>query len=231
LEASGAEPDWWALDVASGDGHAAAVLAPHVANVFAIDKAEEKVSLARTRSQAGHLGVDYTVADATALPFSADVFDLVTCRLSAKHFGDVQAFLAGCRRLLRPHGRLVLVDNVVPGSLLHGKRARRIRQSGDYINIFESLRDPRHVRYLSLDEWRQLFYETGLRLTGQRIVSKELDFHAWTARMQVPPLNAVRLEAMLRQAPQEVAEFLQPRLCDRQLRLTLREAVLVAERH
>ena len=57
-----------------------------------------------------------------------------------------------------------------------------------------------------------------------------LDFHAWTARMRVPPVNVVRLEAMLRQAPQAAAEFLRPRFQGSQISFTYQEAVLVGER-
>lgn len=74
--------------------------------------------------------------------FGDGAFDAVTCRIAPHHFADIGRFIAEAVRVLRPGGLLAVVDNIVPGSRLRGKKADRRRAAGEYINIFEKLRDP-----------------------------------------------------------------------------------------
>lgn len=91
------------LDVATGAGHTALLFAPYVAQVVAGDVT---FSMLRTTAElAAARGIGNVVpagADAQALPFAADSFDLVTCRLGAHHFPQVAAFVAEAARVLRP---------------------------------------------------------------------------------------------------------------------------------
>ena len=49
-------------------------------------------------------------ADAEHLPFADESFDLVTCSHSFHHYPHQQDAIVGMRRMLRPGGRLMLVD-------------------------------------------------------------------------------------------------------------------------
>lgn len=50
----------------------------------------------------------YALASAVTLPFAAQSFDLIVSLDVLEHVPDQPAFLRECRRVLRPHGRLLL---------------------------------------------------------------------------------------------------------------------------
>ncbi len=123
---------WRVLDVATGAGHTALALAPHVAKVTASDITEAMLAEAKKLASARGLANVKTVpAKAEDLPFPDMSFDLVTCRLAAHHFGDVAAFAAEAYRVLMPNGLLAVVDNISPDRDDLPRAARpRTRASG-----------------------------------------------------------------------------------------------------
>lgn len=62
--------------------------------------------------------------DARALPFRSSSFDACLSQEGLLHVDDKAAVLAGCRRVLRPGGRLAFTDWIVRGSLGDGERVR-----------------------------------------------------------------------------------------------------------
>ncbi len=71
--------------------------------------------LALTRRRAADVGRDVVLdeADAQALPYDDDSFDTVVCALSLCAVPDPAAAIGQMRRVLRPGGRLLLLDHVV----------------------------------------------------------------------------------------------------------------------
>ncbi len=228
LELTQPQPEWRVLDVATGAGHTAIRFAPHVQQVTATDITQRMLELtADMAREKGLAGVKTVAADAENLPFSGRSFDLITCRLAAHHFPALADFMTESARLLRPGGLLAVVDNVVPGGRQRGKRGRLTEEAGRYVNAFETLRDPSHVRCLSLYGWQEQFYQAGFRLQDQEVADKMLDFHDWTARMHVQAADEIRLEAMLRQGPPEVADFLRPEYEGGRIMFRLAVALLI----
>jgi ubiquinone/menaquinone biosynthesis C-methylase UbiE len=224
------QPDasWRVLDVATGAGHTAHAIAPHVAAVVASDVTAPMLAKARALAvEKGLANVTVAVADAEVLPFAARSFDLVTCRLAAHHFPYIPQFLASTARILQPGGRLAIVDNVVPGSLGSGRKARLQQEAGRYINALERLRDPSHARCLSLYEWRQAFLAAGFVLEHEELDWKWLAFGPWAARMGVVEPTLTRLRVMLSRAPSEVLEFLTPQILGDTIEFRLSEAIFV----
>lgn len=224
-------PEWIVLDVATGAGHTAITFAPHVARVIASDITMRMLELCAEMARAkGLSNVSAAGIDAESLPFKDNSLDLVTCRVAAHHFPALADFMAESARVLRPGGLLAVVDNVVPGSRRQDKKGRAAEEAGRYINAFETLRDPSHVRCLSLDGWQEQFYQAGFRIVHQEVADKMLDFYDWMARMRVRPADEIRLEAMLRQAPADVAEFLRPEFGARKALFRLEVAIFVGIR-
>ncbi len=220
--------DWQVLDVATGGGHTAFVLAPHVAVVIASDLTKEMlINTAKGAEERGLKNVSTETADAENLPFPDASFDCVTCRIAAHHFPDNGRFLSECARVLKPDGRMALVDNVVPGSRLRGKKAKIQRQAGEYVNAFEKLRDPSHARALSVDEWLDLFVGAGFSDIHQETYRKKMDFDSWTDRMHVTSEDRIRLKAMLLQAPTAVTDFLTPQSTGDRIAFYLTEAIII----
>jgi len=96
------------LDVGSGDGAAAAVLAPYCRSLTCVDVNARLLEVARDRL-ARHPHVKVEQADAHALPFAAASFDDVLLFHTLTYTERPLVALEQCARVLRPGGRLVLL--------------------------------------------------------------------------------------------------------------------------
>ncbi|SFR25748.1 Methyltransferase domain-containing protein [Lentzea waywayandensis] len=115
----------WACSQASGEVLEVAVGTglnlPHYpsgATVTGLDLSEQMLGLARTR--AADLGREVTLRQGTAhaLPFDDGSFDTVVCTLGLCAIPDHETAVAEMVRVLRPGGRLILLDHVASTSRL-----------------------------------------------------------------------------------------------------------------
>ena len=103
------------LDVGCGTGDLAfACAAAGAGSVLGVDFAAPMVGLAREKAarrpgEAGR-GVSFAVADATALPLAAGSLDAWCSAFVVRNIPDLAAALAEARRVLRPGGRLAVLD-------------------------------------------------------------------------------------------------------------------------
>jgi SAM-dependent methyltransferase len=97
------------LDLASGTGEPAISLAARVGaqgHVTALDLSAELLAIAEKRAQERGLDNFSTrQADAQALPFAGNSFDLATCRFGVMFFRDAVSALQELRRVLRAESR------------------------------------------------------------------------------------------------------------------------------
>lgn len=67
--------------------------------------------VAAARQKLRHVpGASFAIATAEALPFPAERFDVVVCANMLHHVRSATPFLHECARVLRPHGRLLVID-------------------------------------------------------------------------------------------------------------------------
>lgn len=225
------QPDWQVLDVATGAGHTALTFAPHVAHVTVTDLTPQMLEKAAALAQErGVENVSFELADAEDLGGENGRFHCVTCRIAPHHFPDIPKFISEAHRVLRDGGIFAVVDNVVPGTHLRGKKAKLQREAGNYVNAFEKLRDPSHVRCLSIGEWEHGFKKAGFTNIHSETAPKEMDFDWWAERMNVSADDITRLRAMLVQAPKEVEEFLTPQFSGDRIKFYLREAIIIGRK-
>ena len=96
------------LDLASGTGEPALSLAEAVGSqghITATDLVPEMLMIIEEYArQRGLTNLTCTPADAEALPFPAQSFDVVTCRFGVPNFLNVGQALRDIRRLLKPGG-------------------------------------------------------------------------------------------------------------------------------
>lgn len=96
------------LDVGSGDGAAAASIAPHCRSLTCIDSNVRMIEVAKDRlARFDH--VTARVADAQAMPFDDASFDAVLVFHTLTYAEDPARAVRECARVLRPEGRLVLL--------------------------------------------------------------------------------------------------------------------------
>jgi SAM-dependent methyltransferase len=130
--------DMIVLDVACGAAHAAEPVAPHVRQVVGIDLTPELLEVGRQRVQELDItNVLLQEANAEALPFVEQSFDIVYCRSSLHHFAHPLTAVAEMVRVCRTDGRIVLVELVTPSDDVD------VRQRFDHLH---RLIDPSHVR-------------------------------------------------------------------------------------
>jgi ubiquinone/menaquinone biosynthesis C-methylase UbiE len=104
-------PNEEVLDLACGTGEfeRRVLAAVPRARLVGVDLASAMVERARAKI-GGHPGVRFEQADAHALPFERNVFDAVVCANTFHYFTHPAQVLRETRRVLRPGGRLVLLD-------------------------------------------------------------------------------------------------------------------------
>lgn len=143
-----------ALDLASGTGFTAMALAEHVSRVVAFDGTPEMLEQAKKlASEKGISNIEYSVGDVANLPFPDNSFDIVTCRRAAHHFTDKPRFLSEAFRVLKPGGKLGLVD-----------MARPETDKDDIFNSLERIRDASHVGAEKVSSWEFMLAEAGFLL-------------------------------------------------------------------
>jgi ubiquinone/menaquinone biosynthesis C-methylase UbiE len=224
---------WQALDIATGAGHTAAAVAPHVARVIASDLTEEMLrEAAKLAAAKGFANMATAHADAEALPFADARFDLVTCRIAAHHFPDVPTFVGEVWRVLKGGGTFALVDNISPDAeSTPGFADAELRDAALVYNAFEKIRDPSHGRCLGMAEWTELLSDTGLKVTHKERLPKDMEFQPWAERLGSDAPTIERLRTMLMQGSAALKAFLRPRVDDAgSLWFTLDEAIVVARK-
>ncbi|MEV1079200.1 methyltransferase domain-containing protein [Streptomyces sp. NPDC050211] len=106
-------PDMRVLDVASGRGTTALLLADvHRVRVDGIDYAPANTALAQGAADAAGLAgrAVFTTGDAERLPYDDGMFDAVVCECALCTFPDKARAAAEFARVLRPGGRVGITD-------------------------------------------------------------------------------------------------------------------------
>jgi demethylmenaquinone methyltransferase / 2-methoxy-6-polyprenyl-1,4-benzoquinol methylase len=116
-ELARAGPGATVLDVATGTGDLALELAARVApqgTVVGCDFSEAMLERARAKASRSALPPRFEWADALALPYEDAAFDAATVGFGARNFADLARGLAEMRRVVRPGGRVVVLEITTP---------------------------------------------------------------------------------------------------------------------
>jgi hypothetical protein len=145
-----------------------------------------------------------------ALPYDSGQFDLAICAFISTAADIKREMLCEIGRVINADGHLLIVDYLVPGSRLRGKKARQLRAAENYINTWMWLRNSQHKRCLGQDAWKQRL--TDSQWDMQQMVTRKVlqDFDTWADCYSLTEKNHIRLRAMLVQAPEKAHAFLTP---------------------
>jgi demethylmenaquinone methyltransferase/2-methoxy-6-polyprenyl-1,4-benzoquinol methylase len=116
---SGARAGEMVLDCATGTGDLAIAFLRAVGasgRVVGTDFVPEMIELARAKSPK----IEFDVADVTQLPFDDASFDIASISFGIRNVGDPQRGIAEMMRVLRPGGRLVVLEFGQPRGRLFG---------------------------------------------------------------------------------------------------------------
>jgi ArsR family transcriptional regulator len=103
------DPGWVVGDLGCGTGHVAESLAPFVAQVVAVDGSDAMLAEARRRL-AAHRNVRVLQGDMESLPMDDEMLDAAVVALVLHHLPDPARALAEMARVLRPGGRILVID-------------------------------------------------------------------------------------------------------------------------
>ncbi|EJX7439802.1 class I SAM-dependent methyltransferase, partial [Escherichia coli] len=138
------------LDMGCGAGHASFVAAQNVSTVVAYDLSAHMLDVVAQAAEVRQLkNITTRQGYAESLPFADNAFDIVISRYSAHHWHDVGAALREVNRILKPGGRMIVMDVMSPG---HPVR-------DIWLQTVEALRDTSHVRNYASGEWLRLINE------------------------------------------------------------------------
>lgn len=181
------------LDVASGEGYGAALLADHAQTVVGIDLSEQAVRHARHRYR-DKANLHYLVGSCDSLPLADGCMDVVVSFETIEHIGTQREMLAELRRVLAADGLLIISS----------PNKKTYSDDTGYHNEF-------HVRELYLDEFVALLKERfpAVRLLGQKLMFQSalwpLDKAAGKARLTAGQADRFQLDAPM---PYEALYFM-----------------------
>jgi ArsR family transcriptional regulator len=180
LEIIGAEPVSELLDIGTGTGRILEILAPHVEHGVGVDLSSGMLAVARSNlERQGFSHLQVRKGDMYRLPLAAGSIDLAIVHMVLHYSDDPLAVIREAARVLRPGGRLLLVDFAA-----HSE---------------EQLRDEFNHHRLGFadDEINYWFQQCGLDADSetQQLVGSPLTVRFWQARQRqnvklLKPVNA-----------------------------------------
>lgn len=166
------------LDVACGTGDMVMELLRQGCSVTGVDLSKEMLAIAKQKAPQA----EYSLADAERLPFGEASFDAVTCAFGVRNFVHLEQGLSEMLRVLKPGGRMVILELATPDSSLIrpfynlytrriipwlGQRLAGSREAYTYL--------PRSIeRFPKGDAFLQLIQNSGFRI--QKSCQRKLTF-------------------------------------------------------
>ncbi len=141
------------LDLGCGTGWAvryAAELLAGNGKFVGVDISQGMLEKARANA-AGLPNIEFQLASADDLPFPGDHFDTLVCSNSFHHYLLPQRALREVKRILKPHGRIHILDVTRDDFFVR------------WIDARARAREREHVKFYSTAEYAGLFAQAGLR--------------------------------------------------------------------
>ncbi len=185
------------LDLGCGAGHASFAAATVANEVVAYDLSAEMLDVvAGAARERGLNNLTTRQGAAESLPFADASFCAVVSRMSAHHWRDVPAALREIRRVVKPNGKVLLIDIVGAEDPL----------CDTWLQSVELLRDPSHIRDYTPAAWAQMFEAAGFSVEASPVWRIEIEFQSWVTRMRTPEVAQAAIRHLWDKAPGEVRD-------------------------
>ena len=167
-------------EVGAGTGNFLSLFSGHSGWLVAADLTHGMLQEARRRFS----DVTVVCSDGFRLPFRSGSIDLVTSAQTLHHIYESVPFVREMRRVARPEGHILVVDQVAPESL----EKATIRHQLDV------LRDPSHAATRPASAFRIVLRAAGLQIIDERIVESQSRLSQWMWAGEFPEerIEAVR---------------------------------------
>ena len=190
----------WTVDLGTGAGFTAFAVAGVSDRVVASDVTEPMLRQAqRLGRERGITNLGLSQNAAEALPFADESVDLITSRVAAHHFRDLEKALDEAQRVLKKGGSLLMADSVAPED-------DAITQ---WMNDIELRRDFSHVENRQISKIQEMLADRGFTVVENDYPRIYLRFNEWTARTKVSAEETEALRRDFLEAPAATREAFQ----------------------
>jgi ubiquinone/menaquinone biosynthesis C-methylase UbiE len=159
-----AAPGETVVEVGAGTGNVLALFAGVAGRLLAVDLTPSMLEQARR-----HEGLDLVAGDGRRLPLRSGSADLVTSAQALHHVHDPAAVVKEMRRVARPGGRVLLVDQV----------ATERYEEALMMTELELARDPSHAMSRPPSAYRMVVRAAGLEILDERVAESEQRLSSW----------------------------------------------------
>lgn len=164
------------LEVAAGTGACGRYFAPLVQRVVCLDATDAMLRIGKQEADKDQLtNMVFVKGYAEELPFPDASFTIVLSRLAFHHFTDPAAIFSEMVRVLKPGGKLIMIDMEAAVEPLRNIQGE-----------IETLRDPSHVRMLSKTEMLNFFFKQDLIIEVNDTTNIKQKLDNWMALTQTP---------------------------------------------
>jgi ubiquinone/menaquinone biosynthesis C-methylase UbiE len=208
-----------AIDVACGPGTFTRPFASPVRRAVGVDLTPAMIEKARAEAaRADITNIEFVRGDIYALPFADGVASILACGYAFHHMQEPARALAEMARVLRPSGRVAIVDLIVPEG-----------PGGEIQNTIERARDPSHTSAHSVSQFRDLIKDAGLRLLSEELRPHWYDFDLWMRNAGSLPgdANYVQVRRMMEEIMTHDISELSPRYSEKTGSLEFLHTVLL----
>jgi ubiquinone/menaquinone biosynthesis C-methylase UbiE len=170
---SGIEKGDLVVEVGAGTGNFLALFEEPASSLIAVDLTEGMLLEARRL----HPQMVSVMADGAQLPLASRTVDLVSCAQMLHHVWEPLPLLKEMRRVVKPRGRVLIVDQV----------ATERYEEAAMMNRLEIIRDPSHAASRPPSAMRTLIRAAGLEIVDEKISVGTQKMSEWMYPEEFPP--------------------------------------------
>ncbi len=164
------------LEIAAGTCACGRSFAPFAHTIVCLDATLPMLTVGKEKADSSCMNnMIFIKGYAEELPFLNENFDIVFSRLAFHHFTDTNTVFSEMSRVLRPGGKLVLIDMEATDE--------ELRNTEDKI---ETLRDPSHVKNMSMNEMLNLFAAHSFSIEKCEKAEMKQKLKNWLALTKTP---------------------------------------------
>lgn len=183
VEFSRVEPGATVLEIGAGTGNFLDLFSDVAGRLIAVDVTEEMLRTA----QRSFPDMGLMLADGKRLPLRSRSIDLVSCAQMLHHVHEPLPLLKEMRRVSRPDGGVLVVDQAAPESY----------EQTAFMNELETVRDPSHAASRSPSSLRVLLQSAGLEIVGEKLTTTTQTISSWMGKGEFPEERFGRVESFI----------------------------------
>jgi SAM-dependent methyltransferase len=174
------------LDVASGTGSLAVEFAKRCKRVTGIDITPAMIEQAKILQKMNLLdNIKWDRGDIShSLPYESNSFSIVVTKFSFHHLLNPLSVLVEMNRVCSIEGKIIVVDPTP------------LPEKANLYNQLEQLRDPSHVRSLTISEFESLFQKAGISIVKQEFYRMKIGLEDHLQSSFPDPTNIHKIRQM-----------------------------------